>query len=58
LTKVVDPSKYGVVLFDETGKIESFIEKPKDFISNKINAGLYLFNTSIINRIDVDLYIL
>lgn len=51
---MLDPSKYGVVLYDELGKIERFIEKPKDFISNKINAGLYLFNTSIIKRIQVN----
>lgn len=50
-----DPSKYGVVLYDEKGKIENFIEKPKDFISNKINAGMYLFSTDIINRIEVGL---
>lgn len=27
------------------------MEKPKDFISNKINAGIYLLNTSVIDRI-------
>lgn len=27
-TIVVDPSKYGVVISDEAGKIESFVEKP------------------------------
>jgi mannose-1-phosphate guanylyltransferase len=37
---------------DENGKIERFVEKPAVFISNKINAGLYLFNTSIIDRIE------
>jgi mannose-1-phosphate guanylyltransferase len=32
--------------------IEKFVEKPQVFISNKINAGLYLFNTSMIDRIE------
>lgn len=52
VTKVEDPSKYGVVVADDKGMIEKFVEKPKEFISNKINAGLYLFNTSIIDRIE------
>ena len=52
VTTVEDPSKYGVVVADENHKIERFVEKPKEFISNKINAGLYLFNTSMIDRIE------
>jgi len=51
VTEVTDPSKYGVVVADSTHKIERFVEKPSVFISNKINAGLYLFNTSMITRI-------
>lgn len=39
VTKVEEPSKYGVVLYDEIGCIKDFIEKPQEFISNKINAG-------------------
>jgi len=38
-------------LTDEKGMIKDFIEKPKVFVADKINAGIYLFNTSIINRI-------
>ena len=52
VTEVEDPTKYGVVVSEESGKIKSFVEKPTVFISNKINAGLYLFNTSIIDRIE------
>ncbi len=51
VTQVLDPSKYGVVVAKEDGQIEKFVEKPSVFVSNKINAGLYLFNTSIIDRI-------
>jgi len=40
-----------VVVSSEEGLIQSFVEKPTEFVSNKINAGLYLFNTSIIDRI-------
>lgn len=39
VTKVEEPSKYGVVLYNDVGRIQDFIEKPQEFISNKINAG-------------------
>jgi len=53
VTKVEEPSKYGVVLYSSTGCIENFIEKPQEFISNKINAGIYIFNTSVLSRIEL-----
>jgi len=40
VTKVEEPSKYGVVVYEEDGKIDNFVEKPQEFISNKINAGM------------------
>jgi len=52
VTKVTEPSKYGVVLYDENGgRISRFVEKPKEFVGNKINAGIYIFNKSIVDRI-------
>uniref|UniRef100_A0A0D6QWW3 mannose-1-phosphate guanylyltransferase n=1 Tax=Araucaria cunninghamii TaxID=56994 RepID=A0A0D6QWW3_ARACU len=52
VTKVDEPSKYGVVILDEeTGKVERFVEKPKMFVGNKINAGIYLLNPSVLDRI-------
>lgn len=54
VTKVDEPSKYGVVVYDqETGKIDKFVEKPQEFVSNKINAGLYIFKPSVLERIEV-----
>uniref|UniRef100_A0A146L0B4 mannose-1-phosphate guanylyltransferase n=1 Tax=Lygus hesperus TaxID=30085 RepID=A0A146L0B4_LYGHE len=53
VTKVEEPSKYGVVIYDDTGKIESFIEKPQEFVSNKINAGMYILNPSVLSRIEL-----
>ena len=35
----------------ENGAIERFVEKPQTFVGNKINAGLYLFHTDMIERI-------
>jgi mannose-1-phosphate guanylyltransferase len=55
VTKVEEPSKYGVVVYEQsTGKIERFVEKPREYVSNKINAGLYIFNSSILDRIEVN----
>jgi mannose-1-phosphate guanylyltransferase len=51
VTEVDDPTKYGVVIAEGDGKINRFVEKPQVFVSNKINAGLYLFNISMLDRI-------
>eukprot|EP01116_Phalansterium_solitarium_P005051 TRINITY_DN1634_c0_g1_i1.p1 TRINITY_DN1634_c0_g1~~TRINITY_DN1634_c0_g1_i1.p1 ORF type:complete len:390 (-),score=142.59 TRINITY_DN1634_c0_g1_i1:514-1590(-) len=51
VTKVEEPSKYGVVVANEQGKILQFVEKPKVFVGNKINAGIYIFNPSVLDRI-------
>ena len=53
MTRVEEPSRYGVVVYENDGKIDRFVEKPNTFVSNKINAGLYLFNTTILDRIEV-----
>ncbi|KAK9104539.1 hypothetical protein Scep_021383 [Stephania cephalantha] len=54
VTKVDEPSKYGVVVMEETtGKVERFVEKPKTFVGNKINAGIYLLNPSVLDRIEL-----
>jgi mannose-1-phosphate guanylyltransferase len=52
VTRVDEPSKYGVVVCkQDSDQIDSFVEKPVIFVSNKINAGLYVFNISILKRI-------
>lgn len=53
VTRVDEPSKYGVVVHDAAGKIEHFVEKPQTFVGNHINAGLYCFNPSILDRIEL-----
>ena len=40
-TKVKDPSRFGVIVTDENDKILLIVEKPKYFIGDKINAGLF-----------------
>lgn len=54
MTKVEEPSKYGVVVYGaDTGRIDSFVEKPQEYVSNKINAGMYIFSSGILNRIQL-----
>ncbi|CAL1528881.1 unnamed protein product [Lymnaea stagnalis] len=52
VTKVDEPSKYGVVIYNaEDGQIQRFVEKPQEYVSNKINAGMYIFSPSVLKRI-------
>jgi mannose-1-phosphate guanylyltransferase len=52
VTQVSEPSKYGVVVYDEhSGQINRFVEKPQVFVGNKINAGMYIFKKDILKRI-------
>ncbi|CDQ90877.1 unnamed protein product [Oncorhynchus mykiss] len=54
VTKVEEPSKYGVVMYEvESGRIHRFVEKPQVFVSNKINAGMYIFSPTMLKRIKV-----
>lgn len=54
VTKVEEPSKYGVVVYDaENGRIQRFVEKPQEYVSNKINAGMYILSPSVLDRIQV-----
>ncbi|ARM76339.1 sugar phosphate nucleotidyltransferase [Acidianus manzaensis] len=49
-TEVEDPRRYGVLLTEDE-KITEIIEKPKNPISNLINAGVYVFNKDILDLI-------
>lgn len=53
LTPVEDPSAYGVVPTDDTGRVQGFIEKPPrgEAPTNLINAGVYIMEPSILDRI-------
>lgn len=56
LTPVEDPSAFGVVPTEETGRVKGFIEKPEPGTAptNHINAGVYLFEPSVLQRIPPD----
>lgn len=32
--------------------IDRFVEKPQEFVGNRINAGIYIFNPSVLKRIE------
>ena len=53
LTPVDDPSRFGVVPTDETGRVVAFIEKPRpeEAPTNLINAGTYVLEPSVVDRI-------
>lgn len=54
VTRVEEPSKYGVIVnHTDTTAIHRFVEKPIEFVSNKINAGIYIFTPKILSRIEL-----
>jgi glucose-1-phosphate thymidylyltransferase len=48
--EVQDPTAYGVVEFDETGKVLSLEEKPKQPKSNYAIPGLYFYDSSVCEK--------
>ena len=55
VTKVEEPSKYGVVVHkpNHASRIDRFVEKPIEFVGNRINAGIYILNPSVLQRIEL-----
>lgn len=54
LTPVEDPSRFGVVPVDATGKVTAFIEKPEPGTAptNMINAGIYVLEPEFLGRVE------
>jgi mannose-1-phosphate guanylyltransferase/phosphomannomutase len=50
LTRVTNPLEFGVVITDEEGKIERFLEKPtsSEVFSDTINTGLYILEPEVL----------
>ena len=53
LTSVDNPLEFGVVIANEDGKIEKFLEKPSwgEVFSDTINTGIYIIEPEILNYI-------
>ncbi len=48
--RVSDPERYGVIDFDNHGKICRIIEKPKQFVSNFAVTGLYFYDNTVVQK--------
>lgn len=53
LQRVDDPSRFGSVPTDETGRVLEFLEKTPNPPTDQINAGCYVFRRSVIESIPV-----
>ena len=47
---VRDPERYGVVEFDESSKVVSLVEKPRQPRSNLAVPGIYLYDATVVER--------
>ena len=55
LTSVENPLQFGVVIANEKGKIEKFLEKPSwgEVFSDTINTGIYIIEPEILDYIPI-----
>lgn len=51
LVEVPDPARFGCVPTDPAGRVTAFLEKTPDPVTNRINAGCYVFNRGVIDTI-------
>ena len=51
LVEVDDPSRFGAVPTDGTGRVMAFLEKTPNPVTNRINAGCYVFRRDVIGQI-------
>ncbi|MCL2485726.1 MAG: mannose-1-phosphate guanyltransferase [Endomicrobia bacterium] len=56
LTRVNNPLQFGVVIADEEGRIERFLEKPSwgEVFSDTINTGIYILEPEVFDYIPQD----
>ena len=47
--KASDPERSGVVKFDAKGRAEKIVEKPKDWISDYVIPGFYLYDQRVVS---------
>jgi mannose-1-phosphate guanylyltransferase / phosphomannomutase len=56
LKSVENPLEFGIVVTDEEGKIERFLEKPSwgQVFSDTINTGIYVLEPEVLNHVPTD----
>jgi mannose-1-phosphate guanylyltransferase len=54
LVEVGDPARFGCVPTDAAGRVTAFLEKTPDPVTNRINAGCYVFTRRVIGQIPAD----
>jgi glucose-1-phosphate thymidylyltransferase len=48
---VKNPQDFGVLKFSQQGQVIDILEKPRDFVSNKVVPGMYFFPSGLLERI-------
>jgi mannose-1-phosphate guanylyltransferase len=51
LVEVADPSRFGCVPTDSSGRVTAFLEKTPNPVTSQINAGCYVFRREVIDTI-------
>ena len=51
LAEVADPARFGCVPTDAEGRVTAFLEKTPHPVTNRINAGCYVFRRDVIGQI-------
>src|SRR5205823_1325429 len=56
LYRVPNPLEYGVIITDESGRIQQFLEKPSwgEVFSDTVNTGIYVLEPSVMGQVPVD----
>ena len=56
LKRVPDPGEFGVVVADENGLVQRFLEKPgvSEVFSDTVNTGIYLIEPEILEEVPAD----
>jgi mannose-1-phosphate guanylyltransferase/phosphomannomutase len=54
LTRVPDPLEFGIVIQDESGRIERFLEKPTwgQVFSDTVNTGIYVMEPEVFEHVE------
>jgi len=51
LTEVDDPRAFGSVVVGDDGRVSEFLEKSPEPVTNRVNAGCYVFRRSVVDSI-------